>query len=437
VEIGIRKEDKNIWEARVPLSPAQVVSLIARGIHVVVQSSDIRAFSDEQYRAVGATVLTDVPASPVLFAVKEIPIPLLERHRTYLYFAHVIKGQPHNMAMLQRLLDLECTLIDYERIMDDKGRRLIFFGRHAGLAGMIDTLWALGRRLHIEGHDTPFAQIRQAKDYPNLDAARTAIRAAVEALERASLPAELTPMVFGFAGYGHVSQGAQEILDLLPHRHIEPQELSAIDQNTRGLVKVVFAEQHMAKPRDPGSSFELQEYYKHPERYRGDFARYVPYLTVLVNCIFWTPKYPRLVTRELLHGLYGAGRKPKLRVIGDISIDVEGAIECSLEATNSGSPVYVYLPDEDRIELGIEGHGPVVLAVDNLPCELPIESSQDFGNALLPFIETVAAADYAVGFEELDLPAAIKRAVITHRGRLTPDYEYLREFLTQGEGEAS
>jgi len=437
LEIGIRKEDKNIWEARVPLSPEHVATLTAEGIQVMVQASDLRAFPDEQYRDAGATVVAAFPESPVLFAVKEIPTELIEPDRTYLYFAHVIKGQPYNMGMLQRLLDLKCTLIDYERIMDDEGRRLIFFGRHAGLAGMIDSLWALGQRLQVEGYDTPLAQIHQAMDYPDLDAAMAAIRQAGEALAQAELPAELTPMVFGFAGYGHVSKGAQEILDLLPHRQIEPEELTKLDKDTPGLVKVVFAENHMAKPLDPDRSFELQEYYQHPELYRGDFARYVPHLTVLVNCIYWTPQYPRLVTRELLHGLYGAGKIPKLRVIGDISIDVEGAIECSLEATDSGSPVYVYLPEEDRIELGVEGHGPVVLAVDNLPCELPIESSRDFGDALLPFIKTVASADYTVAFEDLDLPSAIKRAVIVHRGRLTPDYEYLQEYLDQGEGEAS
>ncbi len=434
MKIGIRKEDKNIWEARVPLSPDQVASLTSNGVQVVVQASDIRAFPEELYQNVGATIVPDVPDTPVLFAVKEIPTELLQPKRTYLYFAHVIKGQPYNMGMLQRLLDLESTLIDYERIEDDEGRRLIFFGRYAGLAGMIDTLWALGQRLRVEGYDTPFAEIRQAKDYPNLEAAKAAIRQAGEPLAETALPAELTPMVFGFAGYGHVSKGAQEILDLLPHRQIEPKELMGLDQDTPGLFKVVFAEEHMAKPVDPAGSFELQEYYNHPELYRGDFARYVPYLTVLVNCIYWTPQYPRLVTRELLHGLFGAGKTPRLRVIGDISIDVEGAIECSLEATDSGDPVYVYLPDEDRIELGVEGHGPVVLAVDNLPCELPVESSQEFGKALLPYIEAVAGADYSVPYEDLDLPPAIKRAVIAHRGSLTPDYEYLQEYLDQNEG---
>ena len=437
MKIGIRKEDKNIWEARVPLSPEQVARLTAQGIEVVVQASDIRAFSEEQYREAGATVVPDVPDTPVLFAVKEIPTELLQPKRTYLYFAHVIKGQAYNMEMLQRLLDLEATLIDYERIADDEGRRLIFFGRHAGLAGMLDTLWALGRRLKLEGYDTPFAEIRQAKDYPNLDAAKSAVRRVGETISKTALPPELTPMVIGFAGYGHVSKGAQEILDLLPHKQIEPAELMGLDPDTPGLVKVVFAEEHMAKPVDASRSFELQEYYKQPELYRGDFAKYVPHLTVLVNCIFWTPKYPRLVTRELLHGLYGAGKQPRLRVIGDISIDVEGAIECSLDHTDSGNPVFVYLPDEDRIELGIEGHGPVVLAVDNLPCELPVESSQEFGRALLPFIEAVASADYSVTYEDLDLPSAIKRAVITHRGSLTPDYEYLQEYLDAHEGGAS
>ena len=435
MKIGIRKEDKNIWEKRVPLTPGHVGELRRAGIRVAVQPSDLRAFSDQDYRSAGADLQPDLGDCPVVMAIKEIPTRLLQPGRTYVFFAHVIKGQPHNMPMLARLLELGCTLIDYEKVADDDGRRLIFFGRHAGLAGMIDSLWALGRRLAADGLDTPLAEVGPAHTYADLEAARAAVRRAGERIAADGLPSCLAPLVTGFAGYGNVSQGAQEIFDLLPHRRIEPDELPDILEggDARELVKVVFEEKHMARPLDENKPFELQEYYDHPDRYRGIFARHVPYLTMLINCIYWTPAYPRLVTRDLLHGLYGAGRKPRLRVIGDISMDIEGAIDCSIEATDPGDPVYVFLPDQDRIAPGVDGHGPVVLAVDNLPCELPLESSQDFGDVLLPFVEAIAGADYSAPYERLNLPAPIKRAVIAHKGRLAPDYEYLSEYLT-GEG---
>jgi len=182
--------------------------------------------------------------------------------------------------------------------------------------------------------------------------------------------------------------------------------------------------------------FDLQDYYRHPEGYRGVFAHHVPYLTVLINCIYWTPAYPRLVTLDLLKSMFIPGEQPRLRVIGDISIDIDGAIECSRKATDPGNPVYVYLPGRDEIVDGVEGEGPVVLAVDNLPCELPVEASQDFGDALLPYVEAIASADYGVPFEQLDLPAPIKGAVIAHGGQLTPAYEYLEAHLQTAEGGA-
>ncbi len=434
MKIGIRTEDKNEWERRAPLAPEHVAQLTAAGVAVLVEPSPRRAFADADYQRAGAELapdLMDRPDCPVVLAVKEIPTRLLREQRTYVYFAHVIKGQPYNMPMLQRVLELGATLIDYERVVDDQGRRLIFFGRHAGLAGMLDSLWALGRRLEHEGFDTPFARLQPAHAYADLAAAERAVDAVGRAIASQGLPIEIGPLVFGFAGYGNVSQGAQAILDRLPHRSLEPEQLAETLRapDPKRVTKVVFAEQHMVRPLDPQQPFALQDYYQHPERYRGVFGRYVPYLSVLVNCIYWTPDYPRLVSRDLLRGMFGAGLQPRLRVIGDISIDIEGAVECSLKATDPSAPVYVYLPEQDRVVDGVSGHGPVVLAVDNLPCELPVEATRDFGDALLPYVAGLAGADRSVPFAELDLPAPLKRAVIAHRGQLTPDYAYLQEPL--------
>jgi len=333
------------------------------------------------------------------------------------------------MPMLKRALDLGCTIIDYERIVDDDNRRLIFFGNYAGLAGMIDTLWTLGRRLSHEGIDTPLAAIEQASAYTDLEAAMTAIAKVADRITADGLPPEISPLVIGIAGYGNVSKGAQEILDLLPVRDIPAADLLADElPQDAPIVKVVFREEDTVLRLDPSAPFDLHEYYEHPERYRGAFERYLPRLHALVNCIYWEPKYPRLVTKEAIADLY-RGEQPTLRVIGDITCDVAGSIEVTVRATEPNDPVYVYDPATGGTASGVEGNGPAMMAVEILPSELPRESSSYFSDILKGFVPAIAAADYAAPFDELDLPAPLKRAVICHRGALAPDYRTLEKHL--------
>jgi alpha-aminoadipic semialdehyde synthase len=181
--------------------------------------------------------------------------------------------------------------------------------------------------------------------------------------------------------------------------------------------------------RDPERSFVLQEYYDSPELFRGMFSRHMPHLSVLVNCIFWTEAYPRLITREQLRELF-AHQEPKLKIIADLSCDVEGSVECTLKCTDPGNPAYVYLPREDRIVDGWEGRGPVILAVDNLPCEIPRDSTEHFSRAVREMVPELAACDFQRPFQELEISPPLRRALIVHRGRLTPDYEYLEEKLS-------
>jgi alpha-aminoadipic semialdehyde synthase len=355
------------------------------------------------------------------------------RDRAYVFFAHVIKGQPYNMPMLRRLLELGCTLIDYERVVDEKNRRLIFFGWHAGVAGIIDTLWALGQRLSWEGIANPFATLRQTHLYHDLEEAKAALELVRARIKAEGLPEELTPLTIGIAGYGNVSRGAQEMLDLLPIIDVEPEELEAIaastDYSRHHIYKAIFKEWHMVEPASAGQVFELQDYYDHPEKYRGVFEQYVPNLTVLVNAIYWTERYPRLITKAYLEELHGSQPAPRLKVIGDISCDVEGAIECTIRSTEPGDPVYVYNPVTGQASDGYEGSGVVIMAVDILPAELPREASAYFGRVLKPFIPAIARCDLSVPFEDCNLPPEIKRAVIAYQGQLTPDYEYIQDYL--------
>ncbi len=432
--IGIRREDKNPWEGRAPLTPEHVRELRERcSVDVLMQPSSIRAFPDQAYQDAGAGIDEDMSSCPVVLGIKEIPPDFLEPEKTYIFFSHTIKGQPYNMPILRRLLEQKSSLIDYEKVEDDEGRRLIFFGKFAGLAGMIDSLWSLGQRLAWEGIENPFYGIRQALHYKSLEDATREISQIGDSIRSEGLPPEIRPLICGFTGYGHVSMGAQEIFDLLPVETIAPEEVALLadrkDRSGRVVYKVVFKEEHLVEPVEAGQPFALQDYYDHPEKYRSIFGAYVPHLTVIMNCIYWDQRYPRFVTKCILRDLFGGDENPRLRVIGDITCDVEGAMECTVRATDPGNPVFVYDPIEETTKDGHAGRGPVVLAVDNLPCELAGESSNYFSHVLKAFVPEIVKADFSGSFEECDLPPAIKRAMIVYKGELTPDYQYLQEYL--------
>ena len=431
--LGIRREDKNRWEQRVPLIPQHISELQKKhGITTVVQPSTIRVFSDEEYRRHGAQVQESLSSASVIFAVKEIPISFFEQSKTYVFFSHTIKGQKQNMPMLKKMMDLGCTLIDYERIVDEKGRRLVFFGRFAGLAGMVDTLWTLGRRLHSEQIDTPFNEIKQTIHYKDLDEITHHLKDVGGKIQSHGLPSSVVPLIVGFSGYGNVSLGAQEILDLLPVTEIQPEDIATVFEHpsNKTVYKVVFKEKHMVAPIASDKKFDLLDYYKYPEEYRSTFERYIPYLSVLMNCIFWSPQYPRLLTKQYLKRTLDTKEPFHLKIIGDISADVNGAIEFTEKATSSDNPVFVYDPRTDTVQDGFHGDGVVVMAVDNLPCELPKESSESFSETLLRFIPEIMDADFTSNdFDTITLPSEITHAVILYKGSLTPEYEYINKYL--------
>jgi alpha-aminoadipic semialdehyde synthase len=427
--IGIRREDKNKWERRVPLVPADMSDLqTKRGVRVLVQPSGVRVCTDDEYRSAAVEVNENLCPAWVILAIKEIPAHLLLPGKTYVFFAHVAKGQPHNMPMLRRLMELGCSLVDYEKITDEQKRRLIFFGRHAGYAGMIETLRCLGQRLAVSGVSTPLAQVRPAFEYRDLTEAKAHITALGDEIGH---QAGARPLIFGFSGYGNVSTGAQEVFDCLKPVEVAVADLSAAASRAAGPrpVKVVFREEDMAERKESSIPFNLAEYYEHPERYEGCFEKYLPHLDVLVNCIYWDARYPRLITRDWARNNYLPGCAPRLKVIGDISCDIEGSVELTVKATEPDDPCYVYLPEQDAIRDGVEGNGPVIMAIDNLPCEIPRESSQYFSSVLREMVVPLVHADWQVPFEMLDLPPCLKRAVIVHRGRLTPDYQYIQQHL--------
>ena len=431
--LGLRREDKNHWERRTPLTPDHVRHLVDQGVRVRVQPSTVRIFSDDDYRAAGALVDEDLSSCPVVFGVKEIPAALLQEGQAYVFFSHTIKGQAYNMPMLQRLLDLGCHLLDYEKMVDSRGRRLVFFGRHAGLAGAVETLHAFGQRLlRVDGLRTPFARIKQAWEYASVGHAQealAAVRAAIDA--EGGLPEALRPLVIGVAGYGNVAQGVGDMIQPLGITDVAPEDVSTLDASDPGAIyRAVYKEEHLVQPKDPSRPFELQEYYDHPERYEGIFAPNLRHLSVLFNAIYWEERYPRLFSLEEIAALHPAGGpQPKLRVIGDITCDIGGSVPCNVGETSPDAPTYVWNPDDGSSRPGVAGRGPVIMAVDNLPCEFPADASRHFGDALLPFVEAVARADWSKELARTGLPDELLPSLLVLRGELTPDYAHLRTFL--------
>jgi alpha-aminoadipic semialdehyde synthase len=428
--LGIRREDKNIWEKRVPIVPDHVKELKEKhGINTIIQPSKIRIFDDESYQKVKAIVNENLKDSNVVFAIKEIPIDFFEKDKTYVFFSHVIKGQKKNMPMLKKMIQNRCTLIDYEKITNTKNRRLVFFGRYAGLAGMIDTLWGLGQHFRWRRVETPFNEIKQTIDYNNLNEIKKHLQKLGKKIQNEGIPDYITPFIVGFVGYGNVSKGAQEILDLLPVEEITPIQLKTnhYDHSNNVIYKVLFKEEDIVEHISNKTTFNLMEYYNKPHLYTGIFHQYIKKLTIIMNCIYWHERYPRLITKQFLKNNYT--NEMKLQAIGDISVDINGAIEFTEKITTPGNPVFVYDPIKQEIIDGYRGNGIIVMSVDNLPCELPLESSNAFSNSLIKFVPSIVKADYKSNFEKLEIPEEIKKAIILYRGKLTPNYQYINKYL--------
>lgn len=431
--IGLRKEEK-AFESRVAIIPGHAKQLKEKyGINIIAEPFSQRAFSSDEYAS--ADVITtnlEGDNASVILGIKEMPNDFFEFGKVYMFFSHTIKGQKENMPMLQKIMDIGATLIDYERVVDENGRRLIFFGNWAGMAGISDTLHSLGEYLTMKGiTPNPFAGMKTTLECKDLPELKEEFQKLAERIKNEGLPESMTPFIIGFAGYGNVSRGAQEMFDILPHETISPKELGNAPPKKNVLYKCVFKEVDMMVPIDASAEFKLQEYFDYgAAKYQSIFHTYVPHLTVLMNCIYWTKKSPRLITKEFIRN-HWQDEKRKLYAVGDISCDVGGAIEFTVKCTHADKPSFTYLVEEDRAEMELTDGGPIVMAVDNLPCELPREASTSFSETLIDFIPALAEATFTVPFSKLSLPREILDAIIVYQGKLTKNFEYLEQYLNR------
>ncbi len=432
MKIGIRKETQYPSEKRAVIAPKHIQEIINNSIEVYVEPADQRVFSSEEYLNKGAKISEDLSMCDLILGVKEVPIPDLIPNKPYCFFSHTIKGQNYNMPMLQAILEKNITLFDYELVKNEKGVRIVFFGKFAGYAGIINSLWLLGRRFKSEGIENPFSKIKQAMEYDSLASAKDVIKQVGEDIAKNGLPDEITPVITGFSGYGNVSKGAQSLYDYLPHKVIHPAELEDFikkgEFSNKIVYKVEFREVDMYE-HPTINEFDFNHFVKFPNEYKSIFSKYLENLTMLVNGIYWEEKFPKHVTKDFMKKLYETGSKQKLKVIGDITCDIEGSVELTVKSTKSSNPTFVYEPLTKEVIDGVEGNGPVILAVDKLPAELPREASRAFGDTLLPFLKDLVSADYSKNYDELEIPVEFKKAIIAHKGVLTPDFKYLSKYL--------
>lgn len=428
--LGIREETMYPNEKRVALIPEHVGKLIKKGYTVLVQSSNKRIYPDEEYEKVGAKIVNSLEKADIIIGIKEIPVEEIYPNKIYLFFSHTIKGQNHNMPMLKQLIKQKATLLDHERIVDDFGKRLIFFGKFAGNAGFIDTLWMIGKRLTKNGINNPFEKIKRAYEYSSIEKAKEALSQIGADILSNGLPPSLSPFIIGITGYGNVSNGVQELLSFFPTKEILPEELlnfSQLPKSQNHIYKVVFYEKDMVKRKD-GKPFDLNDYYTNPENYESNFQQYLPYLNILIHASYWDKKYPRVVEEQFIIDNW---QNPNFRLlgIGDISCDINGGVEITKIATEIYTPVLVYNPKSKEYTIDLYSEGIPVMAVDILPAELPFDASLYFSKCLLPYVEAMLKANWNKKIEKLQLPTPLKKAIILYKGQFTQDYEYMKKFI--------
>ena len=426
MKIGLRREDKSIWETRTPLTPDHVRSLLNRSdlkTEVVVQPSTQRVFEVQEYVEAGAQISEDLSSCELILGVKEIPPNLLRENTSYCFFSHTIKGQEKNMGLLRRLIELNCTLLDYECIRDEDNQRLVAFGEFAGLAGMFNSFWAYHQRMEYEGRNSPFVRIQPARYYNTIDQARRTLEHIQTKLHKYMADTNKS-FIIGVTGSGRVAKGALSMVKHLNPKFIKPEYLPQAHKRP-GVYLVEFG-LHDRVSRIEGGKVSKKEYLDNPKKYQSEFSKYLNDIDILVNCIYWEPGYPRLVTKEDLRNLQDDS---SLKVIVDISCDLQGSIEATVMNTSPKMPLIVYDRTKRDVLIGVDGSGPVIMANEILPSEFPREASDRFGTALIKILPEFIRAHQTGWFEMKKLSTLLQKAIVVHGGQLTPNYSYLDAIL--------
>lgn len=427
--VGMIREAR-IDEPRAPLTPQDVLWLRERRIKLEVQSSPARIFKDKEYKKCGAVIVDRFRNASLILGIKE-PAPLsLINNTVYMAFSHTSKGSPSKMYILSEAIRRGVTLIDYEKIADADGKRLVYFGRMAGVCGTIDALHYLGKKLRHGGIKNPFAVIKPAYQYPSLKSAMRDMAGLSEKIRRNGLDSRLSPFIIGLTGHGRVSQGAAETLSPLCPIEIHPRDMQRFVRHQKKVNNRVYSITFLREEKFRGKEkrgFYFEEYLKYPERFESNLDRYLPHLNLLINGAYWDARYPRLVTREMARKLYK--KNFRLSFISDISCDIAGSVELTYKAVPASEATYTYDPEKDRFSDGYRQEGITILARDNLPSELPKESSREFSRMIREYAYQIAAHGVTDITNHTAIPAEVRRAVMVQRKKLSPPYAYLKKAI--------
>ncbi|MEP1035352.1 NAD(P)-dependent oxidoreductase [Ekhidna sp.] len=396
-KIGIIKEGKIPIDRRVPLTPQQAKQIAEKfEVEVLVQSSDIRCFSDDDYRNEGLSIVDSVEDCDIILGVKEVPMNNLIPEKTHFFFSHTIKKQDYNRDLLRSILDKKIRLIDWETLTNENGNRIIAFGRWAGIVGAYNGLWTYGKRYNLFN----LRRANECFDYEDLK----------KEFEKIDLP----NIKIALTGGGRVTKGAMEVLLGAGISQVTPHEFL-----TQRFEEPVFTQLNSRdyNKRKDGGEFHRNEFYSNPELYEGDFLKYSKVTDVLIACAFWDPAAPVLFRREdIIRDDFD------IRIIADITCDIEGSIPSTKKPSTIDDPIYDYNPSDDEVEQALTDEGNItVMAVDNLPCELPRDASESFGNELVNNV-----IPHLLGNDEKGI---IHRATITKDGALTEKYNYLNDYV--------
>ena len=397
MKFGIIKERKSTPDRRVVFSPDELARLkqLHQNISVKVESSDIRVFTDEQFRNMGIEVTKDISDCDIFFGVKEVPVENLIPNKSYFFFSHTIKKQPHNRKLLQALLEKNIIFYDHESIVDAHNRRLIGFGKYAGFVGAYNSIRAFG--IKFELFKLPKAETLSGKE------------ALISHLKRLVLP----PLKFVITGTGKVGSGVKEVMDA-----IKIKEVSVENYLSKNYTQPVYTQIDVLdyNIRKDGQVLDFNDFFENPKEYVSSFKRFTKVSDIYITGHFHANEAPNILTREMLQA-----NDCRLKVVADVSCDVNGSIACTLRSSTIADPLYGYLPSENKEVDVFHPAAIVVMAVDNLPCELPKDASEGFGEM---FMEHVIPA-----FFNGDKDGILQRAKMTENGKLTPRFSYLQDYV--------
>ena len=397
MKIGIIKEGKTPPDKRVILNPEQCKKIqeLYKNVHIKVESSQIRCISDDEYAKEGIEVSSDISDCDIFLGIKEVPVSQLIANKTYMFFSHTIKLQEYNIKLLKEIINKNIKLIDYEVITDINAKRLIGFGKYAGIAGAYSGFRAVGQKLKIY-------DIRRADQIGTR-------RGIDEEMKKVKLPPNFKIVM---TGDGRVTSGATEVIQTLGIKKVGFQEF--ITDNFDEPVYTSLRSKDFYKAKE--NKWIRQDFYDNPHNYSSDFDKYTKVADMYIACHYWNPKAEMIMTKEEM-------KSPdfKIKVIADISCDINGPIPSTTRSSTITEPFYGYDPILEK-EVDFNNENSIgVMAVDNLPCELPADASKEFGDEFIEYVLPNLVGE--------DKDQIIERATITENGKLTERYQFMQVML--------